>query len=365
MERNEIYLVHGTDYQDMTQRLLERMDLQADIGSRDQLIAIKPNLVLDADPSEGATTHPEIVAGVIAYLQQKGFRRIQVMEGSWVGARTGLAVKATGTQKICDRYGVPFVDLQQDGSRDYDAAGVKIKICDAIMAADYWINIPVMKGHCQTTITCALKNAKGVIPNSEKRRFHTMGLHKPIAHLNAALPRGCVVVDNICGDLDFEEGGNPVQMNRIWAGKDPVLCDAYACQCLGYDVSEVEYIGIAQRIGVGSADLSCLQVIALNEAGDTVDPRQGTRRIQRLARHVQPDSACSACYGSLIYALNKLDNDGLLRCLNEKVAIGQGCKGKSGKLGVGSCTAKFDRSCKGCPPTAAQMYKFLREYIEK
>ena len=365
MERNEIYVIHGSDYAAMTRRLLERMDLQGDIGNRDQLIAIKPNLVLDSHPSDGATTHPEIVEGVITYLHDHGFHRIQVMEGSWVGARTGPALEVTGTRKVLERLGVPFVDLQKDSSRDYDAAGVKIKICDAIMAADYWINIPVMKGHCQTTITCALKNSKGLIPNSEKRRFHTMGLHKPIAHLNAALPRGCVVVDNICGDLDFEEGGNPVTMNRIWGGKDPVLCDAYACRCLGYDISEVEYIGIAQRIGVGSADLENLQVISLNEAKDLADPRKGTRRIQRLARHVQPDSACSACYGSLIYSLNKLDNDGLLRHLDEQVCIGQGCKGKTGCLGVGSCTAKFDRSLKGCPPTAAEMYRFLRAYIEK
>ena len=42
----------------------------------------------------------------------------------------------------------------------------------------------LLKDHCQAAVTCALKNHKGVIPNSEKRRFYTLGLHKPTAHLN-------------------------------------------------------------------------------------------------------------------------------------------------------------------------------------
>ncbi|MFY9154813.1 MAG: iron-sulfur cluster-binding protein, partial [Bacillota bacterium] len=42
--------------------------------------------------------------------------------------------------------------------------------------------------------------------------------------------------------LNFEEGGNPVQMNRIIAGKDPVLIDAYAAHLMGFDIEEVPYM---------------------------------------------------------------------------------------------------------------------------
>lgn len=83
---------------------------------------------------------------------------------------------------------------------------MKLKVCDTALQAEFVINMPVLKGHCQTKITCALKNNKGVIPNSEKRRYHTMGLHKPIAHLNTVVRNDFILVDNICGDLDFEEG---------------------------------------------------------------------------------------------------------------------------------------------------------------
>ena len=78
-----------------------------------------------------------------------------------------------------------------------------------------------------------------------------MGLHKPIAHLNAGIRQDFIVVDNICGDWDFEDGGNPVVMNRIMAAADPVLCDAYVCHLMGYAASEVPYIELAQALGVG------------------------------------------------------------------------------------------------------------------
>ena len=44
-----------------------------------------------------------------------------------------------------------------------------------------------------------------------------MGLHKPIACLNKAIKQDLIIVDGIMGDLNFEEGGNPVKMNRILA----------------------------------------------------------------------------------------------------------------------------------------------------
>ena len=90
---------------------------------------------------------------------------------------------------------------------------------------DFLINVPVLKGHCQTKITCALKNMKGLLPNTEKRHFHAMGLHRPIAHLAKGIRQDFIVVDHICGDLDFEDGGNPVVKNCIMVSRDPVLVD--------------------------------------------------------------------------------------------------------------------------------------------
>lgn len=359
MNKNDILLIHGTDYKEMTKRLLEQADLATDIGDKGKHIALKPNLVTSALPSEGATTHGELLAGTIEYLQEHGFEKITIMEGSWVGDKTDRAFRTAGYDGVCRKYGVPFTDLQKDSSTEYNAAGMKIRLCDKAAAADYMINMPVLKGHCQTTVTCALKNNKGVIPNSEKRRFHTLGLHKPIAHLNTIAKNDFILVDNICGDLDFEEGGNPVVMNRILGFKDPVLCDAFVCDCMGYDVEDVPYIGLAERLGVGSTDVAHANVICMNPPTEAEGGFHGTRRVQKLAQFACPKDACSACYGSLIYALDRLNDAGRLKKGLPPVAIGQGYQGESGEIGVGKCTSCFQKSLAGCPPKAADMVDFL------
>ncbi len=361
MKRNDILLIHGIDYKEMTKKLLAEAHLAEDIGDKKKKIALKPNLVNATPPSNGATTHAELLAGAIEYLQDNGFSDITIMEGSWVGDRTSEAFKAAGYDKVCKKYDVPFVDLQKDSSHEYEAKGMKIRVCDQAHAAEYMINMPVLKGHCQTTITCALKNNKGTMPNSEKRRFHTLGLHKPIAHLNTIARNDFILVDNICGDLDFEEGGNPVVMNRILGFKDPVLCDSFVCNCMGYEVDDVPYIRMAEELGVGSTDLTNANMIYLNEPTEVSENRHMTRRVEALASYAAPKDACSACYGSLIYALDRLNDAGFLHKGLPSVSIGQGYQGETGKIGVGRCTSCFEKNLGGCPPKAADMVTFLKD----
>ncbi len=72
-----------------------------------------------------------------------------------------------------------------------------------------------------------------------------MGLHKSIAYPNKILKQNLIVVDGIIGDLNFKEGGNFIQMNRVIVGKDPVLVDSYVAQLLGYDLEDIPYIKMA------------------------------------------------------------------------------------------------------------------------
>ena len=363
MNKNEIYIKSGTQYKEMTKELLEECDLVAQISDMDMQIGIKPNLVSPSEASWGATTHPEVVAGIIEYLQERGYHKIAMLEGSWVGDKTAEAYEVCGYRDLSEKYQVPFWDMQKEKGIARDCRGVQLNICKHVTDVDFLINVPVLKGHCQTKITCALKNMKGLIPNTEKRRFHAMGLHKPIAHLNAGIHQDFIVVDNICGDLDFEDGGNPVVMNRVLAGMDPVLMDSYVCQVMHYDTKEVPYIGLAEALGVGSTNLENARIIYCEETARKELPK--SRKVVELQDAVEEVESCSACYGYLIPALEMLKNDGLFEKLDTKICIGQGYRGKTGKLGVGACTCKFEHNINGCPPTENQIYDFLRQYISE
>jgi uncharacterized protein (DUF362 family) len=359
MEKNEILVIYGPDPEGMARSLAEAADLAALIGDRGKRVGLKPNLVVSRPAEEGATTHPEILRGLIGYLKERGFHNLAILEGSWVGDRTARAFGACGYRDLARETGVGLIDTQTDRARAVDCRGMKIEICDSARETDFMINLPVMKGHCQTLLTCALKNNKGVISDREKRRFHSLGLHQPIAHLNTVVRSDFILVDGICGDLDFEEGGNPVEANRLFAARDPVLCDAWAAAQMGYAPEEIPYIGLAEKLGVGSADLSRAAVRSLSEPGAAVSGPRPQGKIRRLAPHIREDRACSACYAALVFALSRLEDAERGR-LREPVAIGQGFRGKTGPLGVGRCGSGFAASCPGCPPSGAAILAFLR-----
>lgn len=372
MKRNQIIKIHGTDYKNNTIALLEKADLASHIPSGDTRIAIKPNLVSSTPASYGATTHPEVIAGIIEYLQEHDFSNLMIMESSWVGDKTEEAFLYCGYETLSETYKVPLLDLQKADSVKRDCAGMKLSLCRPPLDVDFLINVPVLKGHCQTRITCALKNMKGLIPNKEKRRFHSMGLHKPIAHLNAGIRQDFIVVDHICGDLDFEDGGHPVIRNEIWAACDPVLVDSLVCRMLQYELKDVPYIGLAEGLGLGSTDLDGADIVEIKAAGsreDTgkvLDSLPLPRKAVLVEDAVEEVESCSACYGALIPALSRLQEENLLEDLLEfmqdnKICIGQGFRGKTGRLGVGDCTRLFDHSIAGCPPSEDQIYEGLKE----
>ena len=362
MKHNQILKIYGTDYKEMTIRLLTEAGLSELIGDKEKRICIKPNLLAPTPAEYGATTHPEIVAGIIEYLRTEGFDRILIAEGSWVGDRTSEAYEYCGYRELCETYGVPFIDTQKENRHSVDCAGMRLEITDVCDRFDFLINVPVLKGHCQTKMTCALKNLKGLLPNREKSRFHRMGLHKPIAHLQTGIRQDFIVVDHICGDLDFEEGGNPVVRNCIMAALDPVLTDSYACRLLGLTADDVPYVKMSESLGIGSTDLSSADIRVLGDKPEDAElPR--TRQLLDVSYAVDDIDSCSACYANLTGALWRLQDEGLLDRLGVPIGIGQGMQGKTGLLGVGRCTSGFDFNIPGCPPDEELIYEKLKEYI--
>lgn len=363
MLENELLISYGQKPREMVLELLAELELAKAIptGAR---IGLKPNLVVARPAWEGATTTPDLAAGVLQYLRDHGFNDLVIAEGSWIGDSTARAFRVCGYTALAKKYGAELVDLQRDSYHTRPAGDLELRICDEMSRIDYLINMPVLKGHCQTRITCALKNMKGCIPDSEKRRFHALGLHKPLAALNWVVRSDVVIVDGLIGDLDFEEGGNPVQMDRVIVGTDPVLVDSYVAALLGYEPEDIPYITFAAGLGLGElySDRTKLTIISDIHTTERIEP---TREVERLSRYVCEEDACSACYGSLIHALARLNERGQLIRLTPKVSIGQGFKGiQQEGLGVGTCTRGFSRFVAGCPPTAKDVLDFLRRNLD-
>ncbi len=354
---SRIAVIYGHDAAKMTRALLEHDGTAERIGGRDASIVLKPNLVVPSDPSQGATTHTEIVEEIVSYLKENGFRGITIAEGAWVGASTEEAYRKLGYHRIRDRYGVKLLDTKKDRYRRLSPCSIPMEISETILDADFIIDIPVLKGHCQTKMTHAMKNLKGCLSDRSKRDFHRLGLDLPIAALNTVLHPDLIISDGLCGDLDFEEGGNPVDMGRMMASRDALLIDSYAATLMGFSPDEIGYIKQAEEIGMGGHRE--WQVVELSKPERTSAKPSGTAA--RLSAYTEPDEACSACYASLVHALKRLEEEGGMHAIEgRRIAIGQGYRGKAPEIGVGACCAKARISVSGCPAKADDILSMLR-----
>jgi hypothetical protein len=232
-------------------------------------------------------------------------------------------------------------------------------------------------------MTCCIKNLKGLIPDGEKRRYHSSGLTKAIAALGSVIKPHLHVIDSICGDLDFEEGGSPVESNRILLGFDQVLLDSYCAALLGYHPDEIGYLRLAKEHGDGR--YAGPQTI-VTEFGADMKPR--TKRFhsagaEAYAPMIDDDGACSACYAALVYALRQTGGlsqrgdktGGAFRAAassrtvsqsragaHEKIKVGQGHIGKKSEgVGSGDCASGCDHYVRGCPPSAYDIAQFIRQ----
>ncbi|MCL2109843.1 MAG: DUF362 domain-containing protein [Oscillospiraceae bacterium] len=328
---------------------------------RPRKVALKPNMVLAKPPSEGATTHAEVVEGVIIFLRDHGVTDIEIIESAWIGDDTMRVYKVCGYDTLAEKYNVKLYDLKKDKTRKVKTANYTMEICEKALTADFLINIPVLKAHCQTRMTCNLKNLKGCISDREKRNFHTLGLHGPIAELNMAIKTHFCVIDGICGDLTFEEGGNPVTRNMIICGENPLLLDSYCATLLGYRPEDIGYIPIAAEIGVGGNTplySPTTEILELNTDRKPLVTDYDRNLAVRLSTKTNENQACSACFSALI---NALQRTGYSPPQGEKIAVGQGFRGLTGRLGCGSCTSGFQNHIKGCPPNTADIVEFLRK----
>ena len=144
----------------------------------------------------------------------------------------------------------------------------------------------------------------------------------------------------------------------MFLGTDPVQVDTYGCQLMGLALEDVPYIQLAERYGAGTTRLD--DVIALNTPEQTTSYPAPAGIAKRLTKNVNIDSACSACFASLVRGLYVAKESVIP--VHHPISIGQGFRGKEiSGIGIGNCCLGADFCVEGCPPTAKAVEKMLRE----
>jgi uncharacterized protein (DUF362 family) len=163
---------------DMLHQTFENLGGLASMVKPGDKVMIKPNLVEVPYPKTGGSvlTDPRIIEALCGILSEYGCK-VTVGEGKSVnlkhvnsGARqafenTGLAAAARrGGADIIAWDEEEFVPVKNDKLNLWDSVNVP----RSILESDFFINVPKLKTHGQTEITCGIKSMQGVYRTDEK-----------------------------------------------------------------------------------------------------------------------------------------------------------------------------------------------------
>lgn len=153
--------------------------------------------------------------------------------------------------------------------------GVKLKEAEvyrSFLETDVFINIPVAKHHNGTLFSGNLKGLMGVSSSDTNRLMHspdrkyTYGLPDYLARCIVDLnlvrkPDLCLVDAIVCSQNNGPRGpSDTISPNKIIAGTDPLACDIYSCELLGFYPGDVLTNVYGFEAGLGEKDLSKLNI---------------------------------------------------------------------------------------------------------
>mgnify|MGYP000355664315 CR=1 FL=1 len=161
MKENEILKIYGTDYKELTKLLLTEAELESRIpGKMPGLASSRTWWLPRRLPGERRPTRRLWPVSSNTFKREV-LHSFLCWKAPGLGDKTSESAEVCGYLDLCRQYGVPFVDTQKDSFHVHDCKGLELNLCDEAAGLDFLINVPVLKGHCQTKLTCALKNMKG------------------------------------------------------------------------------------------------------------------------------------------------------------------------------------------------------------
>ena len=333
-------------------------------------VLLKPNVVNPSPSGSGQITDARVTEAVARMVMEHHPGRIIIGEGASVGYdMVGLkdslhCMEVSGTAQVARKLGTELLDLNRDERIEVRAEDAfvmeRFAVARAAWEADVIIDLPVIKTHGRTGITCGMKNMKGVLPGREKKRTHRLGLDRAIVDLNRVMKPHFTVVDAIVGMQGIHAyPEDRASVGRIVAGADVVAVDTVCAAMMGFDVEQILHVKLAGEAGLGIADLD--QIELRGEALETasqkfVSYQEAIRKRFGMATVIEKKT-CTGCMGEMISTFLYLDKAGFADRLSDlKLVLGlvdELPEIRGTPVIVGQCPRAFrDRGVyvPGCPP---------------
>ena len=260
--------------QGVVKQAVEKADAFVHMPKNPRVI-IKPNIVVWLDvpyPKYGVVTTSAVMEETVLLLKECGVNDIAIAEGSLQlnpkGKHIGdKSFGGLGYKKLERRYGVKLLDIWERPFQKVEVAeGIHLSVNEDLMAADYLVNLPVLKTHAQVKVSLGIKNLKGLLDVASRKKCHSADSEKDlnfmIAQLTKLLPPSTTIIDGI---YTLERGpsidGDPRRSDIIIASSSLLAADMIGARVLGYDPTDILYLMQACKMANFIADDSGIEVV--------------------------------------------------------------------------------------------------------
>ena len=263
----KVAVLKTTDIHKSVHNALDLIQGFNDVDSGDTIV-IKPNVCRCVDPQGHVNTDPRVLRSVIRYAKQYS-PKVIVGETTSSKGTAPYRMMYSGTIDLINDEGATFLDFSNDVQVEITHYGITDKISKTAMEADLFVNVPKIKTHDDTVISCAAKNMFGVLSRGDKwKNIHLKKVLDSYVIFSAlTIPKQVILVDGIyCMEGIGPIGGDKIQRDLILAGTDIVSVDTVVCELMCVNPLEVFHLKEISQNGIGTLELDKIHVI-----GDPLD----------------------------------------------------------------------------------------------
>jgi len=202
---------------------------------------LKPNIVYKHKSGSGHITDIRIVESLIEILNENyDAKKIIIAEGPTLFLENPMELfDYVGYTKLVKKYhNVSLVDIYQT---NYKKNNNNFMVPE-ILEGRSLINLPVLKGHAQVGLTCAIKNLKGLLQRSDKKKFHREGLNEHLSTLVNLKPELTLVDAITCQECEGDFLSKKYKFNLLICSKNPIIIDDFCSRLVGFNIDEIPYL---------------------------------------------------------------------------------------------------------------------------
>ncbi|MDL2305156.1 DUF362 domain-containing protein [Bacteroides sp. OttesenSCG-928-D19] len=180
----DMVAVMGGEPEDMFRKAIEELGGMKQFIKSGQKVVVKPNIGWDRAPELAGNTNPKLVAEIVKQCLSAGAKEVTVFDHTcddWTKSykTSGIeeAAKSAGAKVMPAHLESYYKTVSLPKGKKLKSA----KIHEAIMDADVWINVPILKNHGGANMSISMKNLMGIV--WDRGFFHQNDLQQCIADI--------------------------------------------------------------------------------------------------------------------------------------------------------------------------------------